>query len=281
MKNTTKHIIFDCYGTLINTGNGSIKAVEQILKNVGANIDATLFYAHWKKNKRNMMNTSEFLNEKRLFELSLAETFSHYKIKADPAKEVEPMIQSLVHRLRNNWTELLVYFPDCTYQKSSAMPASPTFFDMHTQKNILRNSSSYLRTDILVSERKAFPDVKETLYQLAEQGIDMAIGSTTDTDPLMYSLNINHLTFKHIYTSEDIKAYKPNPVFYKTILERTGWLVEECLFVGDNYIDDVCGPKSLGMKAMLIDRKEIYKGKNFNSAPDYIINSLEQLIEIL
>ena len=44
---------------------------------------------------------------------------------------------------------MLVYFPDCTYQKSSAMPASPTFFDMYTLKNILRNSSGYLRTDIL------------------------------------------------------------------------------------------------------------------------------------
>ena len=53
-----RHIIFDCFGTLIDTGNNSIKAVEQIFYNVGVNLDAQKFYKDWKAKKRQKMNAS-------------------------------------------------------------------------------------------------------------------------------------------------------------------------------------------------------------------------------
>lgn len=219
-----KHIIFDCFGTLIDTGNGSIKAVEQILSNVGCAADAQEFYSDWKKCKKRMMNDSVFKNEKTLFELSLAETFHKYEIRANASVEVEPMILSLF------------------------------------------------------AERIAFPDVKETLLQLTEEGIDYAIGSTTDTDSLMYYLESNGLEFLRIYTSEDMRVYKPHPDFYRRILSETGWSAEECLFVGDSFVDDVCGPKSVGMKAVLLDRKGAYEGVDLEPAPDYVIRSLRELM---
>lgn len=46
-----KHIIFDCFGTLIDTGNNSTKAVEQILSNVGVHAEAEDFYKDWKTKK--------------------------------------------------------------------------------------------------------------------------------------------------------------------------------------------------------------------------------------
>ena len=140
-----KHIIFDCFGTLIDTGNNSIKAVEQILFNVGANVDAKEFYEEWKANKRQKMNTSVFLNEKALFEVSLDETFTKYGIKADASKEVKPMIRSLF------------------------------------------------------ADRFVFSDVHEVLAKLAEKNVDFAIGSITDTEPLLYYLELNQLSFSHIF----------------------------------------------------------------------------------
>ena len=83
-----RHIIFDCFGTLIDTGNNSIKAVEKILYNVGVNLDAQKFYEDWKAKKRAKMNASVFLNEKTLFEVSLSETFAQYGIEANASKEV-------------------------------------------------------------------------------------------------------------------------------------------------------------------------------------------------
>jgi len=222
-----KHIIFDCFGTLIDTGNNSIKAVEQILFNVGANVDAKEFYEEWKANKRQKMNTSVFLNEKALFEVSLDETFTKYGIKADASKEVKPMIRSLF------------------------------------------------------ADRFVFSDVHEVLAKLAEKNVDFAIGSITDTEPLLYYLELNQLSFSHIYTSEDMQVYKPNIKFYDTILQRSGWLAEECLFVGDSYIDDVLGPQKIGMKTVLLDRKALYKSTELTPQPDFVIHSLLELLKVI
>lgn len=78
-----------------------------------------------------------------------------------------------------------------------------------------------------------------------------------------------------------MKVYKPNPDFYKTILRRSGWAVSECLFVGDSYMDDVCGPKGIGMRTVLIDRKERYKDVVLEPKPDYIIRTLGELTGVL
>lgn len=222
-----KHIIFDCFGTLIDTGNNSIKAVEQILFNVGVHVDAKEFYENWKAKKREKMNTSVFLNEKTLFEVSLSETFKQYGIAADASKEVEPMIRSLF------------------------------------------------------AERLVFPDVYEALEKLAKENVDIAIGSTTDTDSLLYYLELNQLSFSHIYTSENMQVYKPNIKFYMTILCRSGWLAEECLFVGDSYMDDVCGPQKVGMKTVLWDRKALYKSTELSPQPDFVIHSLLELLNVM
>lgn len=220
-----KHIIFDCFGTLIDTGNNSIKAVEQILSNVGAYVNVREFYEDWKAKKRQKMDSSVFLNEKTLFEVSLSETFAHYGIIADASKEVEPMIRSLF------------------------------------------------------AERLVFPDVHKALERL--ENVDIAIGSTTDTDSLLYYLELNHLSFSNIYTSENMQVYKPDEKFYKTVLRRSGWLAEECLFVGDSYLDDICGPKKVGMKTVLLDRKALYKDMKLSPQPDFVIHSLLELENVM
>ena len=135
-------------------------------------------------------------------------------------------------------------------------------------------------TDVLFGKRNAFPDTYEILAYLDRAGIEYAIGSTTDNDSLMHYLEQNHLSFRYIFTSEDMRVYKPSPAFYTTILERTGWLTSECLFVGDSLTDDVEGPQSVGMKAALIDRKRKYN--SFTSVrPDHLIHSLTELSEII
>ena len=169
------------------------------------------------------MNTSDFVNEKTLFEKSLGEMFAGYGIAADASVEVKPMIETLF------------------------------------------------------SDRRVFADVKETLEKLAHKGIEYAIGSTTDTDSLLYYLKLNDLKFDRIYTSEDMKVYKPDPLFYKEILSRSGWKAEGCLFVGDSYVDDVCGPWKVGMKTALIDRKGTFHINETGRKPDYVIRTLLEL----
>ena len=221
-----KHIIFDCFGTLIDTGSGSIEAVKKILNNVGCDVDEKVFYSEWKSLKKNLMLEETFFSEKDLFKISLGKMFDAYDINADASVEVKPMI------------------------------------------------------DTLFGIRKVFPDVMETINTLDKMGIKYAIGSTTDTDSLMHFLDINKLTFSRIYTSENMKKYKPASDFYNTIINQEGWDVTETLFVGDNLIDDVAGPKSIGMKAVLLDRKNKFVADN-DIKPDYVISTLNELISII
>jgi 2-haloalkanoic acid dehalogenase type II len=218
-----RHIIFDCFGTLINTGSGSINAVKKILANISSGEDPAEFYAEWKKIKRRMMKESPFRSEKTLFELSLGELFVCRGIAANASEAVKPMIDSLF------------------------------------------------------AERVAFPDVAPMLERLAEKGLDFAVGSTSDTDSLTYYLERNGLKFSKVYSSEDMQVYKPFSLFYETILVQTGWKAEECLFVGDSYEDDVCGPKAVGMKTALLDRKGVFAGKTLDPAPDLYIQSFAEL----
>lgn len=222
-------IIFDCFGTLIDTGTGSVEAAAEILRNVGSERDPAAFYREWKALKREMTEKAcfdAFQTEKKLFEISLGEMFRKNGIRADAAKEVAPMIRTLY------------------------------------------------------SDRKVFPETRKALAMLEKKGIDWAIGSTTDADSLLHFLKYNRLKAARIFTSEDLRVYKPDPRFYRAILELTGWDAGECLYVGDSPTDDVKGPQAVGMKTALIDRKNSFSAA-CGVKPDHLVASLLDLEELI
>lgn len=80
-----------------------------------------------------------------------------------------------------------------------------------------------------------------------------------------------------IYTSENLRCYKPNPAFYRRILEDNQLQAQEVLFVGDSGADDIQGPKRAGMKTALINRAETA----YDFGQDVTIRNLRELLEIL
>ena len=63
-----KAIIFDVYGTLISTGNGSVTAAGEILKKINVDMDAKVFYKKWKEfHKQQMNEMTEFVTEEVVF----------------------------------------------------------------------------------------------------------------------------------------------------------------------------------------------------------------------
>ena len=131
-----RNILFDVYGTLISTGNGSIEATQKILKNCNTDLDAL---------------------------------FKQHKIEQNAKEQIKPMIDSLY-------------------------------------------------------DRKAFEDTIPALESL--QSYHLAIGSTSDTEPLQYNLKLNQLPIERIFTSEMLRAYKPSAEFFTSILCQLGWKVE-------------------------------------------------------
>ena len=219
-----KAIIFDAYGTLISTGNGSVSAAEEILAlNRRYDIDPKEFYARWKAfHKMHMDSLESFVKEDKIFEIDLRELYEIYHISGDYKKDVHIMLDTL-------------------------------------------------------GKRTAFPEAREVLEQLSLKCI-IAIGSTTDTAPLLSDIKRNNLKIEKVFTSESLRVYKPRKEFYDKILEELKVSANEALFVGDSLIDDVAGPQKAGLLTCWINRKGGMEG---DICPNYEIKDLRELFDII
>lgn len=100
--NQKKLLIFDVYGTLISTGNGSIEATKKILALQDKEIDAKEFYGEWKKLHRHHMdkaNEGSFITEEEIFVQDLKKLYEDYKIPRDYWSDVKFMLESLMGRV--------------------------------------------------------------------------------------------------------------------------------------------------------------------------------------
>lgn len=95
-----KAILFDAYGTLISTGNGSLEAARKILAlNHRTDISPSEFYAEWKLlHKRNIETIPSFLKEEVIFGMDLNELYSHYHMSRNPNEDVKIMLETLGKR---------------------------------------------------------------------------------------------------------------------------------------------------------------------------------------
>ena len=73
--------------------------------------------------------------------------------------------------------------------------------------------------------------------------------------------------FSYFIFSSDIGYKKTDQEFYKICLQKTNNEPDECLMIGDNYLQDVVIPKRVGLKAILI--------KNPSTDKQNIINDVE------
>ncbi len=60
--------------------------------------------------------------------------------------------------------------------------------------------------------------------------------------------------FKFVVTSINTGWRKPHPEIYSEAISKSGVPADRILFVGDDYVCDYEGPRSIGMKSLLLDR---------------------------
>ena len=140
----------------------------------------------------------------------------------------------------------------------------------HVQRNAEHDADSLLATAF---QREAYPEAKTVLHELMKDH-SIFIGSNTDNDVLESVMEKNNITVHKVYTSENLKCYKPSSQFFTQILADNGLSANEVLFVGDSITDDIKGPKAIGMKTVWIDRNGV--GGDFGQ--DYTISDLNELI---
>lgn len=123
-------------------------------------------------------------------------------------------------------------------------------------------------------EREAYPETRMVLNELMKK-YKVFIGSNTDNNVLESVMRKNNIAVHKVYTSEELKCYKPEKCFFTHILEDNGLSPQEVLFVGDSIADDILGPKEASMKTVWIDRNEL--GGEFGQ--DFRIVDLNELME--
>lgn len=84
--------------------------------------------------------------------------------------------------------------------------------------------------------------------------------------------------FEEIIVSGELGHHKPSSKIFEEMTRRTQVDASEIIYIGNNYMKDVVGAKESGWKAVWVKRNDEERDE---SVPDYVINELSELLEIL
>ena len=100
-----------------------------------------------------------------------------------------------------------------------------------------------------------FPETKNILNEIKSLGFAIIIVSNFDSRvyDVCESLSIiDH--FDDFIISSEVGYAKPDIEIYNIALSRNNLNPQQCVFIGDNYLNDYAAPKSIGMQALLLNR---------------------------
>lgn len=122
-----------------------------------------------------------------------------------------------------------------------------------------------------------YPETFETLERADALDLTQGIISDWGTDlvPILHAHEVTkHLDF--VVASAAVGAAKPHRDIFQYALDRARLQPREVLYVGDSYISDVLGARTVGIEAVLIDRE--------GRAPEVdcpVVTSLLELFDLI
>jgi HAD superfamily hydrolase (TIGR01509 family) len=121
------------------------------------------------------------------------------------------------------------------------------------------------------------PDVEPALEALHALGLTLAIVSNAN-GVVHRALERAGLAgyFDAVCDSCIEGIEKPDPRFFQVVLARAGSRAETTMHVGDLYHVDVVGARRAGIRAMLLDPHDLYRGFDVDR-----VNSLTDLVSLL
>ena len=135
--------------------------------------------------------------------------------------------------------------------------------------------------NLLTMKPQVFPKVKETLSMLKEQGYTLTIASSRwhkSLSELTHDLDIAGF-ISYLVGADDVEKAKPNPEPVIKTFAAMGADASQTLVVGDMNVDILMGLNAGAMTCGVTygngTRKELE-----DAGADYIINSIDELIEI-
>lgn len=126
---------------------------------------------------------------------------------------------------------------------------------------------------------RTYKDVKPTLTELKRRGLKLIIVSNVSSNRNLHS----YLTrvglesyFDVLVGSGSVGYEKPSPKIFMLASKLSNTPFSKMIHVGNSYENDYLGAKSTGIKAILIDRKNVHKNKQCRK-----ISQLTELLDFL
>ena len=145
------------------------------------------------------------------------------------------------------------------------------------------NINPNMREELLSLYKKlsTFPEVNDTLKQLKNKNLKLAIlsnGSPTLLNELVDSNNLTKI-FDNLFSIEEVKIYKPDNKVYEIPINKYKIKAEEIFFLSSNTWD-VSGGGNYGYQSIWVNRNNnIFD--NLDYKPKYEIKNLKQLLDII
>jgi len=80
--------------------------------------------------------------------------------------------------------------------------------------------------------------------------------------------------FQFFFTSKELGSAKPDPEFFKQVLKMAGKQANECVYIGNDYLNDIVPAKKAGMETILFCAATDYSEC---LSADAVIGSMEDL----
>ncbi len=141
------------------------------------------------------------------------------------------------------------------------------------------NSDSKKAAAILVEEHGLASSYDDTAVFLEAVGKRFPICLVSDADTDMLRPLLKRFDFDHTFVSEELRAYKNDEesAIFPLVIEYYGLDPEKILHIGDSFADVRAGQH--GIKTCWLNRNNHQWDRE--TKPDYIVNSLLEVAEIL
>jgi HAD superfamily hydrolase (TIGR01509 family) len=155
---------------------------------------------------------------------------------------------------------------------------TPCFKEIATETDL--GFDPYIALDIFLSEHG-----KSALYDDSLQFFDLIKGQVpiclvSDADNVMIQPLLSKFKFDSVFISETVRSYKndnESKIFSK-VLEYYQIQPDRVLHIGDSS-SDILGASKVGIKSCWINRH--FSEWKYAGKPDYIVNSLDEVIELI
>lgn len=186
-------------------------------------------------------------------------------------------------------TELSVYWGDLFFaeMEQANHDRFATLFDVEarTLRDAMRRLNIDLEPETYVRQLTAYwqdpplqPEVREFL---AAFPLPICIVSNADRLDVDRALRTRDIRVHHVVTSEDVRAYKPDPRIFEIALQQTGWNPERTIHIGDSVHSDVGGAHRAGIRCAWLNRAHRIYDVGSEETPDWEIENLLELLPLL